>query len=275
MRPHGRVHISRSKPKAQAVCDRCGARYNHSDLSWQFQWQGPRLQNLRILVCRGCLDVPQENIRTIVIPPDPVPIQNPRPELFVSDDNPISGVGWDAANMFRLSGLSSQSTTFGTMIGGGGPDAVFFGGTTKLFQQSATLTPSSTAVGGNSIGKNWSALPGAPAAAPTGFGPVAQSYTISQAVVTAPTNTTFLGTNIPTTIELDGSSNGIAWTVLASAVSLGVPGETVTLNSAVTTLYGYHRILVVGDGTHAAAIASVALYTTGPSGAQTGSELGA
>lgn len=67
-------------PRALGTCDRCGFVYNHYQLAWQFQWQGPKLQNQRILVCPTCLDEPQENIRTIIVPPDPIPIYNPRPD---------------------------------------------------------------------------------------------------------------------------------------------------------------------------------------------------
>lgn len=34
--------------------------------------------NLRILVCDTCYDEPQQQLRAIVVPADPVPIQNPR-----------------------------------------------------------------------------------------------------------------------------------------------------------------------------------------------------
>lgn len=82
MRPHGRAATSRTFPRAHAVCDRCGGTFNHDQLSWQFQWMGPKLQKINILVCSRCLDVPQEQLRTIVLPADPVPIQNPRPEQY-------------------------------------------------------------------------------------------------------------------------------------------------------------------------------------------------
>lgn len=42
--------------------------------------------NLRILVCPPCIDRPQQQLRAIVIPADPVPIRNPRIEPFVSDE---------------------------------------------------------------------------------------------------------------------------------------------------------------------------------------------
>jgi hypothetical protein len=78
-RPHGRAYSTKS---AWAICDRCGLQVMHSDLNWQFDWTGPRLQNLRILVCRRCLDVPFEHNRPIITPPDPVPLMNPRPDTY-------------------------------------------------------------------------------------------------------------------------------------------------------------------------------------------------
>lgn len=82
MRQHGRASINARSPKALGVCDRCGALYNLNALQWQFEWAGTKLQNLRLLVCKSCLDVPQEQLRTIVLPPDPVPVMNPRPEPY-------------------------------------------------------------------------------------------------------------------------------------------------------------------------------------------------
>lgn len=84
-RPKGRASVSTSNPRAFGVCDRCSRWYNHDKLQWQFDWAGPRLMDKRILVCRTCLDVPQQQLRTITLPPDPVPIQNPRPEPFFQD----------------------------------------------------------------------------------------------------------------------------------------------------------------------------------------------
>lgn len=81
----GRARVDPDNPKAFAVCDRCGFWYNHVDLRWQFQWMGPQLQNKRILVCSTCLDEPQENLRTIILPPDPEPVLNARPENRIAD----------------------------------------------------------------------------------------------------------------------------------------------------------------------------------------------
>jgi hypothetical protein len=83
----GRARTSSRAPQAHAICDRCGFRYNHVDLRWQFDWAGASLINKRILVCNRCYDTPQEQLRAIVVPADPVPILNPRIEYFVADES--------------------------------------------------------------------------------------------------------------------------------------------------------------------------------------------
>jgi len=80
----GRAHTNPSNPQAFAICDRCGFTYNHVNLRWQFDWRGTSLQNLRLLVCSRCYDEPQEQLRAIVVPADPVPIQNPRIPDYVT-----------------------------------------------------------------------------------------------------------------------------------------------------------------------------------------------
>lgn len=82
----GRARTNASNPEAHAICDRCGFRYNFVDLKWQYDWRGAALQNLRILVCSTCYDTPQEQLRAIVVPADPTPIINARPEQYVSDE---------------------------------------------------------------------------------------------------------------------------------------------------------------------------------------------
>lgn len=84
MRPHGRARVSSRNPQAFAICDRCGFLYNHNRLQWQFDWAGASLINKRILVCDSCNDRPQQQLRAIVVPADPVPIMNPRTQDYVS-----------------------------------------------------------------------------------------------------------------------------------------------------------------------------------------------
>jgi hypothetical protein len=78
----GRARASIKKPSAFFVCDRCGIWGNRCDAEWQFDWRGTALQNLWILVCARCLDTPQSQLRNIQLPPDPVPVWQPRVENF-------------------------------------------------------------------------------------------------------------------------------------------------------------------------------------------------
>jgi hypothetical protein len=82
----GRARTSSKNPQAFGVCDRCGFWYNHVDLAWQFDWGGASLINKRILVCQPCNDIPQNQLRAIVLPADPVPVMNPRTEPYASDE---------------------------------------------------------------------------------------------------------------------------------------------------------------------------------------------
>ncbi|NBS24640.1 MAG: hypothetical protein EBS78_11870, partial [Altererythrobacter sp.] len=78
----GRAKTSATNPQAHAICDRCGFRYNHAELKWQYDWRGAMIQNIKILVCDTCYDTPQEQLRSIVVPADPTPIINARVQDF-------------------------------------------------------------------------------------------------------------------------------------------------------------------------------------------------
>lgn len=84
--PSGRARVSARSPSAFGICDRCGLQYQRTELVQQFQWQGTILQNLNIFVCKQtCLDVPQMQLKTIILPPDPVPVWQPRPEIYAEE----------------------------------------------------------------------------------------------------------------------------------------------------------------------------------------------
>lgn len=50
------------------------------------QWRGPRLMKTGFLVDKSCLDVPQQQLRPRILPTDPVPIFNPRPEFYAFEN---------------------------------------------------------------------------------------------------------------------------------------------------------------------------------------------
>jgi hypothetical protein len=105
----GRARTNARGPQAHAICDRCGFRYNHVDLRWQFDWRGASLQNLRLLVCSPCHDTPQNQLRAIVVPADPVPILNARVQDFVNAET----------NYRVTSGLDTVNAETGIPVPGG------------------------------------------------------------------------------------------------------------------------------------------------------------
>lgn len=102
----GRARTNPTNPQAHAICDRCGFRYNHVDLHWQQDWRGATMQNTRILVCDTCYDEPQAQLRSIVIPADPVPIVNPRVEPYA----------WDQIDRRQLSGFNTIDPSTGIPV---------------------------------------------------------------------------------------------------------------------------------------------------------------
>lgn len=124
--------VSANNPQALGTCDRCGMVYQHNQLAFQYDWRGPRLQNLRILVCPTCLDEPQQNgQRTIIIPPDPIPILNPRPD----------------PHMFMGQSSSPDPTQTGapTVIATEGNDPLVTGSSQPItWEQQTTPTPTSS-----------------------------------------------------------------------------------------------------------------------------------
>lgn len=78
--------ISTTNPSAGGMCDRCGTRYSLVDLEWQWEYQGSGLINKRILVCPVCIDEPQPQLLSPRLPPDPLPVANPRPEPYAQEE---------------------------------------------------------------------------------------------------------------------------------------------------------------------------------------------
>jgi hypothetical protein len=88
VRPHGKyAKVDPNNPEAFAQCDRCGFWRNRTDLVWQVDWAGTHLYNKQILVCTDrCFDKPQEQLRTIILPPDPPPVVNARVPDFAYEE---------------------------------------------------------------------------------------------------------------------------------------------------------------------------------------------
>ena len=70
------------------------------DLQWQYEYQGSGLINLRILVCSVCIDEFQPQLLAPRIPPDPLPVLNPRPEPYATEEGGPPGPANPQINPF-------------------------------------------------------------------------------------------------------------------------------------------------------------------------------
>lgn len=264
-------------PRALAVCDRCGFMYNHDMLQWQWDWQrGPRLFNLRILVCQSCLDIPQESGRTIVLPPDPIPIRNPRPENYAVADNPVSPLGWSPTDLFAAA-PSSLGANIGNMVNNGGIDAAFsFAGQSSAFNSTsatalfsphtagvvnkrlefcAALSVSNSSL--NTVGKSWNAVPsGINLTTPSTVATL--QHTVSGFAAYAPNDQPFLRTGA-TGWVFQGSNDNLIWTTISSGATAGTVGEVLTAATTSGAAYAYHRFGLIGDGISSVGIAGLSI----------------
>jgi hypothetical protein len=241
MRPHGRADINVNRPQALGVCDRCGFLYNHNKLMWQTDWRGPQVQNLRVLVCDMCLDTLQQNgQRTIVLPGDPIPINNARPEAYIPDSNPLSGLGADPSpDRWRFGSI------IGSMTHGGGPQAAFDKNVNKpAFMSSVTSVSNSSYQ--NYVGINWSAQ--YRTITPSSIGAPVITHTLRDYVINAPNDATFGSTSYVIQGSQIGSSHFAGWTTLASGSLNGTVGEQ-SSGTAVGARYQFHRVAFYDNGT--------------------------
>jgi hypothetical protein len=72
--------VDPNNPEPIGQCDRCGGHFNLSALKPQMEWAGDSLMPTGGRHCPGCLDEPNEQLRTIILKPDPEPAEEPRPD---------------------------------------------------------------------------------------------------------------------------------------------------------------------------------------------------
>jgi hypothetical protein len=117
----GRAVTNPHAPRAFGVCDGCQLWYNLYKLRYQYEWAGTKLINTRKRVCHICMDKPNPQLKTRLPPPDPVPVNDPRPENFMAsrfDPTPVSGnpiaTEWQPPPPFRP--LATEQTPKGIII---------------------------------------------------------------------------------------------------------------------------------------------------------------
>jgi hypothetical protein len=274
----GRARVNARFPRAHAICDRCGFRYNHQDLSWQFDWQGPRVINKRILVCEDCLDRMQEQKRVIVIPADPLPIMNPRPEDYVSSQNPIRVS--QSANARGPSGFLDDDHLTDAVGGRYGGNNTFknarlaFNGNPCQDARMSAFMPVSISGYNNFIGYLFPVDPSGvqyfPATAPlplnpSGMTPTTQDvlvFGVNRVVVYAPSDSSFNGTSTPMGYQIISSvpDDGVTNTVVATGTTAGTVAEVLDI-SIPTKNYSTIKIIFNGNGVYPLYVAQMELYS--------------
>lgn len=77
--PKGKhVTVDPSSPDALGICDYTGFVHKRSDLVKQMEWRGNAIVWTGFYVGRDYVDVPNEQLRPPILPPDPVPVREPR-----------------------------------------------------------------------------------------------------------------------------------------------------------------------------------------------------
>lgn len=254
MRPHGRAKVSVTQPRAFGVCDRCSFLYNLDALQWQYQWVGTNLQNIRMLVCDSCYDTPQEQLKRILLPPDPVPVKNARPENYVSDSNPLSGIGADA-NLFT----QQYGSFIGNLTGGGGIDAAFDGNINKPAWMSASNSISNSSYN-NYVGINWTGNNAATNLPSDMMAPVL-THSITSFSLCAPNDRGFMGNAVTSYVLQYSAVDTVlwpAWTTFYSGTTTGATAEIIT-DECASARASFFRVAFLGDGLNYVSVAQLQL----------------
>lgn len=91
MRKHPRrAQVDPQNPQGWGTSDQNGMVGNLAKMRFQHQWAGATIINTRVLVHEDELDIPQRQLGTLVIAPDPPPLVNARPEPYDIDEQPVS-----------------------------------------------------------------------------------------------------------------------------------------------------------------------------------------
>lgn len=91
--PKGKyVRVDPKNPEALAMCDFSQLPCLHKDLVRQMEWRGEGLVWTGLLVNKRFADIPNEQGRAPILPPDPIPVLNARPQfiqLMTHSNNPL------------------------------------------------------------------------------------------------------------------------------------------------------------------------------------------
>ncbi len=87
-RPHPRMaRTDPTSPRGWATCMRSGLIGNAENLIEQSEWRGLKIMPTGTLAYARYIDKPQRQLGANILSPDPVALQNARPEQYPVDEN--------------------------------------------------------------------------------------------------------------------------------------------------------------------------------------------
>lgn len=109
-RPAPKYASKDAKQGSWCTCDRCGLLDSQSRMQFQYDFLGGLVpQNTGYLVCMRCLDALQFQNQPIIIPPDPPPLFNTRPENYTVDETDWLTSGDNYDGDIITTGVTSDS----------------------------------------------------------------------------------------------------------------------------------------------------------------------
>ena len=107
------ISIDVKNPRSVGVCDGCGFWTMHPSMVEKKEFRGGSAPvGTGFYVCGVCDDVPNPYYSKMVLPPDPIPIKNPRPENYSLDPSPMLFIIADY-NTPIITGVNPQDATNG------------------------------------------------------------------------------------------------------------------------------------------------------------------
>lgn len=86
-RPHPKRTTTNPHDGPWSACDRCGFLASMNRMAFQYDYLGGSVpQNLGLLVCETCTDALNFQQKLLILPPDPAPIFNTRPETYAVNE---------------------------------------------------------------------------------------------------------------------------------------------------------------------------------------------
>lgn len=87
MRRHPKyARVNSRSPQGWATCQKSGFVGQAKDLIEQTEWRGLRVMGTGTLALKKFIDKPQRQLGTLILSPDPVALQNARPEQYPIDE---------------------------------------------------------------------------------------------------------------------------------------------------------------------------------------------